>query len=85
MADVTDYDVWHDSESPVTVEMVVQTLQKNTQIAQNAIGRLVRTMDEWAGDFPAHHTLKDAIITNHGHISAQRKRELAPLVGKYLE
>lgn len=85
MAHVTDYDVWHESEGPVTVDKVVQTLQKNTQIAQNAIGRLVRTMGEWAGDFPAHHALKDAIITNPNHISAQRKQELAPLVGKYLD
>ena len=84
MAHVTDYDVWHQSEAPVTVEMVIQTLQKNTQIAQNAIGHLVRTMGEWAGDFPAHHTLKDAIITDRRHISAQMKQDLAPLVGKYL-
>ena len=84
MAHVTDYDVWHQSEAPVTVEMVIQTLQKNTQIAQNAIGHLVRTMGEWADDFPAHHTLKDAIITDHRHISAQMKQDLAPLVGKYL-
>ncbi len=30
MAHVTDYDVWHVNEMPVTVEMVVQTLNKNT-------------------------------------------------------
>jgi 5'-methylthioadenosine phosphorylase len=34
MAHVTDYDVWHVSESPVTVEMVIQTLNKNTLVAQ---------------------------------------------------
>ena len=33
MAHVTDYDVWHESEAPVTVEMVIQTLNKNTQKA----------------------------------------------------
>jgi 5'-methylthioadenosine phosphorylase len=85
MAHVTDYDVWHESEGPVTVEMVIQTLQKNTQIAQDTIGRLVRTMGEWAGDFPAHHTLKDAILTHRSHIDAQRRQDLAPLVGKYLD
>ena len=30
MAHVTDYDVWHASVAPVTVEMVIQTLNKNS-------------------------------------------------------
>lgn len=85
MAHVTDYDVWHESEEPVTVEMVIRTLQHNTQIAQDAIGHLAQTMDAWAGDFPAHHGLKDAIITDHSHIPAKIKQELDPLVGKYLD
>ena len=37
MAHVTDYDVWHMSEAPVTVEMVIQTLNKNTDMAQKAV------------------------------------------------
>jgi 5'-methylthioadenosine phosphorylase len=37
MAHVTDYDVWHVSEKPVTVEMVIQTLNQNTVIAQKAV------------------------------------------------
>ncbi len=37
MAHVTDYDVWHVSEAPVTVEMVIQTLNKNTATAQEAV------------------------------------------------
>lgn len=31
MAHVTDYDVWHENEAPVTVDMVIQTLHKNTK------------------------------------------------------
>ena len=84
LAHVTDYDVWHESEAPVTVEMVLRTMRHNTKIAQNTISHLVQTMAEWAGDFPAHHALNDAIITNPDHISAERKQALAPLVGKYL-
>jgi hypothetical protein len=42
-------------------------------------------MGEWAGDFPAHHAIKDAIITSRSHISAQVAQDLAPLVGKYLD
>src|SRR5262245_49063137 len=41
MAHVTDYDVWHVSEAPVTVEMVIRILNQNTAFAQRAIGSLV--------------------------------------------
>lgn len=85
MAHVTDYDVWHESEEPVTVDMVVQTMQKNTQIAQKAIAHLVQNMAEWAGDFSAHHMLKDAIISDQSRVPAPIRQELAPLVGKYLD
>lgn len=84
MAHITDYDVWHESEQPVTVEMVIRILLANTALAQQAIAHLVADMDNWAGDFPVHHTLRDALITNRDLIPAQLKRDLAPLVEKYL-
>ncbi len=84
MAHVTDYDVWHESEEPVTVETVVRILQRNTALAQRAIDHLARTMEDWAGDLPAHHALRDAIITDHDAIPAAVREELAPLVEKYL-
>ncbi len=34
MAHVTDYDVWHDTEAPVTVQMVIRQLLANTEVAQ---------------------------------------------------
>lgn len=84
MAHVTDYDVWHENEEAVTVEMVVRTVQHNTKIAQDAINHVVQTMDVWAGEFAAHQMLKNAIITNPAHISSEIKKELALLIGKYL-
>lgn len=84
MAHVTDYDVWHESEEPVTVETVIRILQRNTALAQRAIDHLARTMDDWAGDFAAHHALRDAIITDRAEIPAGVREELAPLVSKYL-
>ena len=44
MAHVTDYDVWHLTEEPVTVEMVIETLKKNTVVAQDAIRNLTRNL-----------------------------------------
>ncbi len=84
MAHVTDYDVWHESEEPVTVEMVIKILMKSTALAQRAINHLVQDMDNWAGDFPAHHALQYALITDPTKIPENTKAALEPLVGKYL-
>jgi len=85
MAHVTDYDVWHETEQPVTVDQVLTIIQGNTALAQKAISRIAQTMDEWAGDFAAHHGLKDAVLTDRAKISASAIETLRPLIGKYLE
>lgn len=85
MAHITDYDVWHEHQGPVTVEMVIRTLLANTELAQKSISYLAATMDEWAGNFAAHHALKDALITDRKLVPAAKKAELAPLVSGYLD
>lgn len=85
MAHITDYDVWHHEEEPVTVERVIQVLLGNTELAQKSISHIVAHMDEWAGEFAAHSALKDALITDRSLISASKRAELAPLVQKYLD
>ncbi|MBE2198420.1 MAG: S-methyl-5'-thioadenosine phosphorylase [Anaerolinea sp.] len=84
MAHVTDYDVWHENEKPVTVEAVIRVLQQNTVVAQQAISQMVQHMDEWAGDYPVHHGLRDALITDRNKIPPQTQAELSPIVGRYL-
>ena len=85
MAHITDYDVWHESEAPVTVEQVIRVLHHNTDLAQQAIRHLVGHMDLWSGEFAAHSALRDALITDTNLIPAQTKATLAPLVGRYLD
>jgi 5'-methylthioadenosine phosphorylase len=84
MAHVTDYDVWHTTEEPVTVEMVIRTLMNNTEIAQKAIEILVKLVDHDA-DCSCHHALKDAVITNPEAIPPQTREKLALLVDPYLK
>ena len=84
MAHVTDYDVWHVSEAPVTVEAIIRILNQNTAMAQQAIGKLV--------GLPARRdachcgsALADALITSRDRIPAETKEKLKPLTGKYLQ
>ncbi len=83
MAHVTDYDVWHESESPVTVEMVIQTLNKNTEIAQDAIRNLVRAMNN-ERTCSCSQALATALITSPKAIPAETRKKLDLLVSKYL-
>ena len=83
MAHVTDYDVWHVSETPVTVDMVVQTLNKNTTVAQDAIRHLVRNLRS-ERDCDCDHALSDAIITRRESISKEARQKLDILIKKYI-
>ncbi|MEW5827356.1 MAG: S-methyl-5'-thioadenosine phosphorylase, partial [Chloroflexota bacterium] len=83
MAHVTDYDVWHISEAPVTVEMVVETLKHNTRLAQDSIRELIRSLGhETSCD--CRSALADALITDRKAIPAETRQKLDLLVRKYL-
>jgi 5'-methylthioadenosine phosphorylase len=82
MAHVTDYDVWHVSEDPVSVEMVIRTLLQNTETAQKAITQLVETIQN--EDCACQHALRDALITQRERIPENITQKLGLLVGKYL-
>ena len=83
MAHVTDYDVWHVSEAPVTVEMVIQTLNKNTAIAQEAVRVLAGNLAH-ERDCDCGNALATALITHKDAIPATTRQKLDLLVNKYL-
>lgn len=83
MAHVTDYDVWHESEEPVTVEMVIATMTHNLEIAQNAIVGMVGELAASQPDCYAHSALESAILTNRDAISPEMVEKLGPIVSKY--
>jgi 5'-methylthioadenosine phosphorylase len=84
MAHVTDYDVWHVSKAPVTVEMVIQVLNKNTQVAQDAIRNLVKSLPD-NPPCDCKNAISTAIITNPAFVPAETRKKLDLLVKKYLK
>lgn len=83
IAHITDYDVWHEAESPVTVEMVVRQLQTNVKTAQQAIRALVPTLDQLdlaACDCP--DVLENASITDPDKIPEETQKKLELLTRK---
>lgn len=83
MAMITDYDCWKLDEAHVTVEMVIENLKRNAETAQRAIRHvlpLIPTEPNW----PCHSALRNAIMTDPKLWPAKTKKELAPLLVKYL-
>jgi 5'-methylthioadenosine phosphorylase len=82
MAFATDYDCWHESEEPVTVEQVVKVLSRNVALARD----ILRSVEGWppASDSPAASALGAALITEPNRVSPQAREKLALLIGKYL-
>jgi 5'-methylthioadenosine phosphorylase len=80
---ITDYDCWHPSHDQVTVDMIVANLIQNAANAQRVIAEAVARLP-FQRTCECASALKHAIITRPDAVPAGVKRELAPLVGKYL-
>ncbi|MBM3871272.1 MAG: S-methyl-5'-thioadenosine phosphorylase [Verrucomicrobia bacterium] len=83
MAMITDYDCWKVDEAHVTVEMVIENLKRNAQTAQCIIQHVlprIPTVPAW----PCHSALRNAIMTDPKLWPAKTKKELFPLLKKYL-
>jgi 5'-methylthioadenosine phosphorylase len=84
LALVTDYDCWHPDHDQVTVEMIIDNLHQNALMARRVITEAVARL-------PVERTcgcgraLASAIITRPDAIPAGTRRDLAPIIGKYME
>jgi len=80
----TDYDVWHETEAPVTADMVVQTLLKNVETAKKAITEVVPLIPP-TRECGCDTALSVAIQTARDRIPGRVRQELKLLLGKYLD
>ena len=84
LALVTDYDSWHPDHDTVTVELIVANLLQNAKTAQQAIAEAVGRISG-ARTCACKDALATAIITRPEFVPAQTKRELQPIIGKYIK
>jgi 5'-methylthioadenosine phosphorylase len=82
----TDYDCWHEGHEDVSVEAVIAIIQQNVQMARLIIKQAVQTIAaEWqAVDCQCYEALKFALMTSPQLIPDQTRKDLEPLLGKYL-
>lgn len=83
VAMVTDYDVWHHAEGPVSVEGVIANLHAMTDAVQRIVVALVEGVDERC-DAGCGDALATAIMTAPDAISEPVRARLLPIAGRYL-
>ena len=83
LALVTDFDVWHQSEAEVSVDLVVANLMKNVETTQSLLPDLSsRSSDSRGCNCPS--ALERAIITSRDLITDEAKSRLSAIIARYL-
>ncbi len=82
---VTDYDVWHEEEETVSVELILENLRRNIHNAKDIIkGALKKISEERLEDCGCQQALENCIVTSSGLIREETKERLHHIIGKYL-
>ena len=84
LALVTDYDCWHPDHDSVTVDLIIANLMQNAATAQQTIAAAVETISG-ARTCACKDALATGIITQAPHVPEQTKKDLAPIIGKYMK
>jgi 5'-methylthioadenosine phosphorylase len=83
LAMVTDYDCWKTDEDHVTIEAIIGHLHANAGRAKEIIARVIPCIPKIA-DWPEHHALDQAIITDKSLWPKETAESLRPLIRRFL-
>jgi 5'-methylthioadenosine phosphorylase len=81
---VTDYDCWHPAHDSVTVDMIIQNLVANAKTAQQVIAAAVERLP-YERTCECASALQHAIITRPDAVPERVKRDLAPIISRYMK
>jgi len=84
LAFATDYDCWHTGAGDVSIGEVLKILAQSTKIAKRAIQHAIKHLPE-KRDCLCAHALKYAMITAKKFIPEKTKKDLGPIIGKYIK
>ena len=83
LALVTDYDCWHEEHDSVSVEMVIEYLNKNVRNAQLVLKEAVKRVASKNTPNPFEGATKNAIFTAPENWNAETAKKLEAIIGKY--
>ena len=84
IAFATDYDCWHESAEDVSIGEVLRILAQSTKIAKSAIRLAIKRLPE-KRDCLCSNALKYAMITAKKFIPEKTKKDLEPIIEKYIK
>jgi 5'-methylthioadenosine phosphorylase len=84
IAFATDYDCWHDEAGDVSIGDVLRILAQSAKTAKNAIRRAVQMLPDQRTCVCAT-ALEYALITDKAMIPEKTKKDLEPIIRKYIE
>ncbi len=84
LAAVTDYDCWHPSHDSVTVDMIIENLNKNVSNARKILERAIPGIGALK-EFSASGVLKYSVVTDRALIPEDKKKQLEIFIGHPLE
>jgi 5'-methylthioadenosine phosphorylase len=80
----TDYDCWHHSEEAVTVEAVLAVMKHNIETSKAMIREAVAMLPS-SRTCGCGEALRNTIMTPESLMPARVRKDLAPIIGKYLK
>jgi 5'-methylthioadenosine phosphorylase len=80
---VTDYDCWHEGEGDVDVSKVIAVVRQNADLARRTVTEAARLIG-CSPPISAAGCMQHAVMTGRDAITADAKRRLQLLIGKYL-
>ncbi len=84
MAVVTDYDCWKETYEVVSADMVVDNLRRGIENVKKLMKKAISCLPEKRNCICCR-ALENAIITDPALIPEQVKRDLKPIIGKYIK
>ena len=81
---VTDYDCWYEGEESVTIEMIIENLQKNAKNAKDILKKVLPEIPEDRNCVCATAS-KFAVLTKSHLIPEKIKKNLDIIIGKYIK
>ena len=87
LAMATDYDCWHESHENVSVEMVIENLRTNAELATKIVKAAAQKISSSRPKSPAHEALKDGLMTARENVPHNTRQKLdlftSPYWGKF--
>ena len=83
IAFVTDYDVWHESEEDVSVELVLQNLMQNAEHGRTVIGNVIHAVADTPRTCACESALGSSLVTDPSIVPAATRERLGAIVDRY--